>query len=332
MNDLPRQKLKEIIMQHGRTLCDDPKRCEAFLRDYCGEYRREIFILISALKQDVAKDLLNSSNIPIELLLGRLTKQMQNNLGLTEEAARYGVESWAVVLDKMTLQQIQQPTIKPPKTISRNQQPIVESTDPKATKISQTKQIDYINLERLLQEQKFRAADVETRKIILKVANREKEGCLRIEDAEKFPCKELSSIDQLWVKYSQGKFGISVQQKIYQSLGGTKYLDYDVWRSMGDRVGWREGDNWLNYKDLNFSQTALSGNLPIGDNWLGYNSYNFSQTAPSGHLPTLRGLGFRVLFGWMALAQQGGYSSLLSRHAECNTSVQTRNIKKWWWF
>jgi hypothetical protein len=55
MNDLPRQKLREIIVQHGRALCDDPKRCEAFLRDYCGQYGREIFILISALKKVLQK-------------------------------------------------------------------------------------------------------------------------------------------------------------------------------------------------------------------------------------------------------------------------------------
>jgi hypothetical protein len=109
MNDLPRQKLKEIIIQHGRSLCDNPQRCEAFLRDYCGGYRREIFILISALKQDVAKDLLNSNNVPLELLVSRLIKKMQNELGLTEEAAHYAVESWAQALDKMPQQQIQQP-------------------------------------------------------------------------------------------------------------------------------------------------------------------------------------------------------------------------------
>ncbi len=28
MNDLPRQKLKEIIIQYGRSLCDEPQRCE----------------------------------------------------------------------------------------------------------------------------------------------------------------------------------------------------------------------------------------------------------------------------------------------------------------
>ena len=56
MNDLPRQKLREIIVQHGRALCDDPKRCEAFLRDYCGQYGREIFILISADANGVEKE------------------------------------------------------------------------------------------------------------------------------------------------------------------------------------------------------------------------------------------------------------------------------------
>ena len=122
----------------------------------------------------------------------------------------------------------------------------------------------YARLESLLKAQDFRAADRETDKVILAVAKRENEGLLRKEDAEKFPCKELRSIDQLWLKYSRGKFGISVQQQIYQSLGGTKEYNRDVWRSMGDRVGWRQGGEWLAYVLLNFSQTAPSGHLPVG--------------------------------------------------------------------
>jgi hypothetical protein len=120
----------------------------------------------------------------------------------------------------------------------------------------------YARLETLLQAQNFKEADKETREIMLAVANREEEGWLRKEDAEKFPCKELRSIDQLWLKYSRGKFGISVQQQIYQSLGGTKEYNRDVWSSMGDRVGWRQEGKWLDYSDLNFSQTAPSGHLP----------------------------------------------------------------------
>jgi hypothetical protein len=125
--------------------------------------------------------------------------------------------------------------------------------------------VDYTKLENLLQAQNFKEADKETDKVVLEVANRQGSGYLRKEDAEKFPCKELRSIDQLWLKYSGGKFGISVQQQIYQSLGGTKEYNEKVWESMGDRVGWRQGGQWLSYRDLNFSQTAPSGHLPYSD-------------------------------------------------------------------
>ena len=55
----------------------------------------------------------------------------------------------------------------------------------------------FSKLNSLLQAQNFEEADLETRKIVLAIAKREKEGWLRREDAEKFPCKELRSIDQL---------------------------------------------------------------------------------------------------------------------------------------
>ncbi|MGJ0607966.1 GUN4 domain-containing protein [Cylindrospermopsis raciborskii] len=249
MNDLPRQKLKEIIIQYGRDLCDNPKRCEAFLNDYCGQYRREIFLLISALKQGVAKDLLNSGNIPVEVLLGRLINQMQNDLGLTKEAAQYAVESWAQVLDKMP----QITTLQ--KTRRAEQKQETTSSVPTPGK--------YTKLETLLKAQKFKEADEETRSVMLAVANRQSEGYLRVEDAENFPCEELRTIDNLWLKYSQGKFGISVQQEIYKNLGGTKKFNYEVWKSFGDRVGWFKQGSWLYYSDLNFSLSAPTGQLPL---------------------------------------------------------------------
>ena len=120
----------------------------------------------------------------------------------------------------------------------------------------------YTKLETLLQSQNFRGADIETDRVMLAVANRQSEGWLRIEDAENFPCKELRTIDNLWLKYSQGKFGISVQQEIYKNLGGTKQYDVNVWRSFGDRIGWRSGGSWLTYNELNFSISAPTGQLP----------------------------------------------------------------------
>ena len=58
MHDEPRQKLRELIMEYGRSLCDDPRRCEALLKDYCGQYKREIFVLVNALRNRVVDDLL----------------------------------------------------------------------------------------------------------------------------------------------------------------------------------------------------------------------------------------------------------------------------------
>ena len=52
----------------------------------------------------------------------------------------------------------------------------------------------------------------------------------------RFPCEDLRTIDQLWVKYSNRHFGFCVQKHIYQSLGGTTQKDEEIWESF-----WRSG-------------------------------------------------------------------------------------------
>ncbi|MDY7078996.1 MAG: WD40 repeat domain-containing protein [Chloroflexota bacterium] len=99
MNDIPRQKLCEIVAQYGTSLKDDPRRTEALLRDFCGAYKREIFVLVSALREQVAADLLASQDsVPHQVLLAQLTRRLQDNLALAEDAARWAVESWALAL------------------------------------------------------------------------------------------------------------------------------------------------------------------------------------------------------------------------------------------
>ncbi len=99
MNDIPRQRLCEIVAQYGHSLGDDPRRTEALLRDLCGEYKREIFVLVSALREQVAEGLLTSrDSVPHEVLLAQLTKRLRENLALAEDAARWAVESWALAL------------------------------------------------------------------------------------------------------------------------------------------------------------------------------------------------------------------------------------------
>ncbi len=107
MNDLVRQVLSEIISKYGRSLADDPRRCEALLRDHCGQYKKEINVLIGAMRERVAADLIASSTaMPGGVLRARLEKRLHDNLGLSEEASRWAVESWAVALGAASIEEL----------------------------------------------------------------------------------------------------------------------------------------------------------------------------------------------------------------------------------
>ena len=123
--------------------------------------------------------------------------------------------------------------------------------------------VDYTKLRDLLATGKWKEADEETTNKMLEVAGRTEEGCLTGEDIDRFPCEDLRTIDQLWVKYSNGRFGFSVQKRIYESLGGSREYDRKIWAAFGDRVGWRvNSSKWLHYNDLKFNTKAPIGHLP----------------------------------------------------------------------
>jgi len=99
MNDLPRRKLVEIVAKHGREVVENPRRCQALLRDYAGAFRREISVLTMAVEERVPLDLLAGKTTPRQFLLGRLTRRLCDNLALSEQAARWAVNSWALALE-----------------------------------------------------------------------------------------------------------------------------------------------------------------------------------------------------------------------------------------
>ncbi len=100
MTDLPTQILCEIINHHGTALCSDINRFEELLHDMCsGEYRREVFLLVSALKEGVVTDLLNSpKDITLDALYARLTKRLYDNLGFDKVLIEWAVQSWHLAL------------------------------------------------------------------------------------------------------------------------------------------------------------------------------------------------------------------------------------------
>ena len=99
MNNLPREKLIQIIQENSISITNNPQQCKAFLLDYCGEYRLEINVLMSALQEGIVKELCNiSQGIPLESILAKLRQQLETNLGIREDIAQWAVESWAIAL------------------------------------------------------------------------------------------------------------------------------------------------------------------------------------------------------------------------------------------
>src|SRR5262245_10523348 len=98
MNDLARQRLCELIEQHGAELSEDSRRCRALLKERCGELRAEIDALIDALREGVPLELRTApAGAPAEAV-SRLTKHLQDELDLPEADARWAVESWGLAL------------------------------------------------------------------------------------------------------------------------------------------------------------------------------------------------------------------------------------------
>jgi hypothetical protein len=114
---------------------------------------------------------------------------------------------------------------------------------------------DYTRLRDLLADGKWKEADEETGVLMLKVARRETQGWLDTDSIKTFPCTDLRTINKLWVEYSKGRFGFSVQTRIYEEVG----TDPEKW---GDRVGWRKGGVWLDYSGFTFDSNAPVGHLP----------------------------------------------------------------------
>lgn len=127
---------------------------------------------------------------------------------------------------------------------------------------------DYTSLASMLSEQDFKSADKETNRIMLWVARREKEGWLDFEDINKFPCRDLCTIDQLWLASSGGKFGFSVQKQIWIECGG-KLGESDfnsnkiTWEKFSERLEWKIGDEYVSYDELCWDLRAIDGHLPL---------------------------------------------------------------------
>jgi hypothetical protein len=195
-------------------------------------------------------------------------KDLQDVFGLRDEDVA-PIEEQFTTDKKAKHQQQQQAQTQPQQAQSTLTAP--SKLNNETDDLSSKRGVDYTNLQNLLKAGKWKEADQETLAVMLKAANREKEACLDIESIENFPCIDLRTINQLWVKYSNGQFGFSVQKRIWESVGGKPgEYDQEIIKQFGDRVGWRKRllgfvnyETWLSYSEITFTLDAPSGHLPL---------------------------------------------------------------------
>ena len=160
-------------------------------------------------------------------------------------AKNFGVKDWvSLAIEKGMASDPQKRPQSMPDWLSYLREPIPPTVANVSVQLKSARGVDYTCLRDLLAARKWKEADEETLKVMLKAARQEKERYFTTESIENFPCDDLRTIDQLWVKYSQGHFGFSVQKKIWLEVGGK--ADYETECKLGDRVGWRKGGSWLN--------------------------------------------------------------------------------------
>jgi len=221
-----------------------------------------------------------------------LKRQFQN--AVLKPAKDFGVKDWVnLAIEKGMASDPQKRPQSMKDWLGYLREPIPQTIANLSVQLKSARGVDYTNLRDLLAAEKWREADQETLKVMLKAARRDQKGYFTRESIDNFPCDDLRTIDQLWVKYSQGRFGFSVQKKIWFECGGKE--DYDTECKLRYRVGWQKGGVNLISDDLTFNKQAQEGHLPATLGWV---------VEPEGR----GGLSFGE---WL-------YSSLASRAVSCS--------------
>ena len=147
--------------------------------------------------------------------------------------------------------------------------------------------VGYSKLHSLLGEKSWSEADRQAQKVFYRLARREQEGYVRDEDIARIPIQDLRKFDRLWQQHSKGRFGISVQQRLFLQLGQTQESEFQLWSPFtASFMGYRQGSRWKELNENHWNKFLSR----IG--WLSDGHYLTEQerveklcTTPLEHLP-----------------------------------------------
>ena len=127
-----------------------------------------------------------------------------------------------------------------------------------------------INYEPLMEQLRtgdFKTADQTTRDVLIEMAGAEatKRGYVYWTEAKVLPKEDLATVENLWLHYSDGKFGYTVQKNAWR-------LQKGVFDKFCDKIGWTVRDEFTD---------AMRKRRWFGDSEFFYTL----KEAPKGHLP-----------------------------------------------
>ncbi len=118
---------------------------------------------------------------------------------------------------------------------------------------------DYSFLQQALLSARYEEADRFTSSKLRELAGEKaiSRGYVYFSEVASIPGIDLVTLDKLWIVYSQGKFGFSVQAKILDSVDGR-------YEKLWPRIGWKKDGVWTRYpKAFDWSIQAPDGHMPL---------------------------------------------------------------------
>jgi len=119
--------------------------------------------------------------------------------------------------------------------------------------------IDYGPLQRSLMAQHFEEADRLTSALLRELAGPEavRRGYVYYSEVLPMPSADLDSLDRLWVCFSRGRFGFSVQGRLLRGCNGR-------WEQLWPKLAWKDGGRWTRYPgSFQWSIEAPEGHMPL---------------------------------------------------------------------
>lgn len=129
--------------------------------------------------------------------------------------------------------------------------------------------IDYQPLQALLIEQDYEAADRLSMQKLCELAGpgAVQRKWLYFSEVDRLPNVDLKTLDTLWLTYSEGKFGFSVQRELWLGLGRN-------FTKLWEKIAWKQGNIWTRYPgEFIWDLSAPIGHLPLSNQLRGVRTF-----------------------------------------------------------